>query len=377
LKNFTYLEKTEHIYIATSKTYASKNIFKIGKAKDCASRLCSYNTGKHSDDLNYFCYIHKCYNSVYLESLINSFLYQYRDKHSAEVFIINYKHLEKIVKYICEKYDNITDYFNTEIIQNIDNIATEAYIIPDPILEKHETKPKKSNFGESSIIFNKDIDNIIYLDENYLKENDLLCSDLQYYLNNNNSYYIIQKPNINANRNNKMYILDCYICNKCYKKFKAIDELKSHFNRISDCSLYISLLKQDSNNPQIYIYKHPNTGFEYKYYCLLNYEKKRIIYYCNTCHSKFNYKNNMLSHFDRKYDCNDTKWNSTKSENVITDIKYYNNMIENPYYQIYDKDMNIWINVCNICKKKSKWNSFMKEHFNRKNKCKVIITSDK
>jgi len=377
LKNFTHLEKTEHIYIVTSKTYAAKNIFKIGKAKDCTARLCSYNTGKHSDDLNYFCYIHKCYNSVYLESLINSFLYQYRDKHSAEVFIINYKYLEKIVKYICEKYDNITDYFNTEIIENLAEIASEEPIIPKSILEKQETKPKKSNFGKSSVIFNKDIENMIYLDEKYIEENNLICSELQYYLNNaNNPYYIIQKPNISANKNNKMHVLDCYICNKCYKKFRAIGELKSHFNRISDCDLYVLLLSQDSNNPKIYTYKKPDTEFEYKYYCLLNYEKQRIIYYCNTCHSQFNFKNNLLSHFDRNYDCSDTKWNSNKSENIVTDMKYFNNIIDNAYYQIYDSEMQIWMNVCNKCKKKSKWGTFMKEHFNRLNKCKDIITKE-
>ncbi len=272
LKHFTKLEKKENVYAATSKTYAAKNIFKFGKAKDCTSRLISYNTGRHADDLNYFCFIHPCYNSAMLEQLINSFLYQYRDRHSAEVFIINYKYLEKIVKFICEKYDEITDFFNSEIIEKISEIATELPIIPEQItVLPNFKKDRKSNFGKSSIIFNKDLENKKFTDKEYIKENNLICSELQYYTNNiDKQYYIFSKPNLIPQKNNKSYLLDFYLCNKCYKSFKAIGELKSHFNRISDCNIYVSLLNQDNENPTIYTYIRPESKTEYKYHCILN-----------------------------------------------------------------------------------------------------------
>ena len=377
LKNFTLLEKTEHIYIVSSKTYAAKNIFKVGKAKDCSARLCSYNTGKHSDDMNYFCYIHKCYNSAMLESLINAFLYQYRDKHSAEVFIINYKYLESVVDFICNRYDDITNYFNNEIISNLSTIAMECPIIPEPILEQKIQKDKKSNFGKPSVIFKKDIDNMKYLDDNYIKENDLECSELQYHLNNTNSpYYIFTKPNINAKKNNKMRVLDFYMCSKCYKIFKFIGELKSHFNRISDCDIYVVVLNQDNDNPHIFTYVQPDSQTEYKYYCLINEEKQRLIYYCNICHSKFHHKHHIVSHFGRTYGCKDSKWSSNKTGNNVTEIKYYDNNIENAYYQYYDENNKLWMYVCNRCKKESKWSSFRKEHFSRKTKCKEVVNAD-
>ena len=375
LKHFTKLEKRENVYAATSKTYAAKNIFKFGKAKDCTSRLISYNTGRHADDLNYFCFIYPCYNSAMLEQLINSFLNQYRDRHSAEVFIINYKYLEKIVKFICEKYDEITDFFNSEIIEKISEIATELPIIPEQItVLPNFKKDRKSNFGKSSIIFNKDLENKKFTDKEYIRENNLICSELQYYTNNiDKQYYIFSKLNLIPQKNNKSYILDFYLCNKCYKSFKAIGELKSHFNRISDCSVYISLLNQDNENPIIYTYIRPESKTEYKYHCILNEAKQKIIYYCNKCKSKFTEKSNMVKHFDRLTDCSDTKWINKKSlvNGEKTGLKYYLNNINNEYYQYYSTEKELWINVCNRCKKESKWSTFPKEHFSRINRCKI------
>ena len=248
---------------------------------------------------------------------------------------------------------------NNEIIDKFEDMNKEESIIPNEIKIPKVNKSKNKNFGKTSIYFNKDLSNLQCLEKEYLEQNDLLCSELQYY-DENKTYYIIQKRNFNSS-NNKDYILDFYLCNLCYKKCDNKHALTMHFNRESDCTKYIKLQQQDDNNPKIHIQDINNN--KYEYYCKL--EDEIIKYFCNKCNHKFNTKSNMIEHFNSIRDC--ITFSNTK-ENPITFL-YYEDNEDYKYYKYYDKEKNKWILVCNYCKKESQYRTFLREHFNKTIRC--------
>ncbi|VVC30271.1 MSV199 domain [Cinara cedri] len=56
INNENEKKKDGYIYIATTKTYAKCNTFKIGKTNDPALRLVNFNVARNSQDLFYVCY---------------------------------------------------------------------------------------------------------------------------------------------------------------------------------------------------------------------------------------------------------------------------------------------------------------------------------
>lgn len=53
-------DKTGFIYIATTRLYASNNIYKIGRCKDVEKRMFGYQTGRSVDDLMYCVWSKEC-----------------------------------------------------------------------------------------------------------------------------------------------------------------------------------------------------------------------------------------------------------------------------------------------------------------------------
>jgi prophage antirepressor-like protein len=82
-------EKNHVVYVATTKTYALNNRFKIGGVKSLSllkSRLSTYNSGRPIGDKMYYAHIVSCVNYTHLEAKIKEVLGAHREVEDAEVY---------------------------------------------------------------------------------------------------------------------------------------------------------------------------------------------------------------------------------------------------------------------------------------------------
>ena len=152
-------KQDEFIYVATSKNYASRNIFKIGTTKLHQGRLRGYQTGRCEDDKFKYLYIMRCVSGKELEQLIFNRLrfFSYRDdkgKVLNELFEIDYHLLLNILKEF-EKFEEMStnninnyllDYYETYIETkpiNIDDYVIEN--LNEYMKNKFEITPDTSN----------------------------------------------------------------------------------------------------------------------------------------------------------------------------------------------------------------------------------------
>lgn len=135
INNVQLLEKTEYVYIATSNYYASQNIFKFGRTTNIRARIITYNTGRADEDNLYYCWIHKCHDSVSLESLVKSYLTNWQRNKHKEMYMIHYDFLYRFVEFICHNEDlqvnMINKFINTEMVNTLSILPT----IPPPLTE--------------------------------------------------------------------------------------------------------------------------------------------------------------------------------------------------------------------------------------------------
>lgn len=92
-------EEYGYIYIATTKDYNQKNIFKIGSTVNLTKRLCSYNTGRLTEDKYYYLWDLRCTLWSDLEKHIHRLLTPLKEGN--ELYCLNYESLKKLIEHIC------------------------------------------------------------------------------------------------------------------------------------------------------------------------------------------------------------------------------------------------------------------------------------
>jgi len=118
--------KMEWVYIATTSVYASERVFKIGSTTRLSSRISSYNTGRPQEDVYYYCWVVKCYNSKDVDYHIQKLLSEFKHRDGAELYCgINFRDLKDIISYIVENYDRSVDYISNFIRYRLDKSLDE------------------------------------------------------------------------------------------------------------------------------------------------------------------------------------------------------------------------------------------------------------
>ena len=136
MKRITIKEnKTEWIYIATTKFYSQERIFKPGSTIRLSSRIGPYNTGRPSEDSYYYCWAMKCYNSKDVDYHIQKLLADFKHKDNAELVVgIKFSDLKNILTLIVQNYDASVDYINNYIRNRMD-ASLEEEDEPTPRLD--------------------------------------------------------------------------------------------------------------------------------------------------------------------------------------------------------------------------------------------------
>lgn len=91
----------EEVYIASTLTYESKGIYKIGKSEDSKRRLKSMNTSRLPDDEMYLCHVARCYDALKTEKTIHDLLHKFRVVKYREFFKLDLAVLTTIVDNVC------------------------------------------------------------------------------------------------------------------------------------------------------------------------------------------------------------------------------------------------------------------------------------
>lgn len=127
--------KLEWIYIATTQVYSMERLFKVGSTTRLSSRISGYNTGRPLEDIYYYCWVVKCYNSKELDYHIQKLLVDFKHRDNAELYCgIKFGDLKAIVSFIVENYDASIDYINTFIKTRLD-ASLEEEDEPPPRLD--------------------------------------------------------------------------------------------------------------------------------------------------------------------------------------------------------------------------------------------------
>ncbi len=114
-------KKLEWIYIATTKLYSLERLFKIGSTTRLSSRISGYNTGRPKEDVYYYCWVTKCYNSKDLDYHIQKLLVDFKHRDNAELYCgIKFSDLRDIVTFIVNNFDASIDYINNFIKTRLD-----------------------------------------------------------------------------------------------------------------------------------------------------------------------------------------------------------------------------------------------------------------
>lgn len=95
-------QKNHVVYIATTKTYAFNNRFKIGGVKAMSllkSRLSTYNSGRPVGDKMYYAHVVSCVNYTHLEAKIKEILGAHREVEDAEVYNLHYNDVKFFVDF--------------------------------------------------------------------------------------------------------------------------------------------------------------------------------------------------------------------------------------------------------------------------------------
>ena len=95
---------TPVIYIVTTKSLAGRNLFKIGRSSNFKGRLSDYNSINSIDEPCYCVYIKGCKNEVLIEYIIKYKLYQFREKNTKEIHVINYNFAVDIIDMIINSF---------------------------------------------------------------------------------------------------------------------------------------------------------------------------------------------------------------------------------------------------------------------------------
>ena len=131
-------ERNEIVYIATTKTYAASNRFKVGSVKSVdllKSRLATYNSGRPVEDRMYFCFIVECTRSLHLENRIKEILGDYIDgDKTTEVYVMHYSDLKFFVHLIATNYNDEVELHDVKLEDITIHLLTLEPEIPEALI---------------------------------------------------------------------------------------------------------------------------------------------------------------------------------------------------------------------------------------------------
>ena len=130
-------EKTQVIYIATSRNYARQNRFKPGgveSVEKLASRFSTYNSRSAAGDEWYYSDTFLVADYRQIESRLKDLLGRFRDKKGKEIYILHYTNMRYIVEYLCQHYNDEIDDVNAKLTEFISNLNSHHLrpIVPPP-----------------------------------------------------------------------------------------------------------------------------------------------------------------------------------------------------------------------------------------------------
>jgi prophage antirepressor-like protein len=130
-------EKNHVVYVATTKTYALNNRFKIGGVKSLSllkSRLSTYNSGRPVGDKMYYAHIVSCVNYVHLEAKIKEVLGAHREVEDAEVYNLHYNDVKFFVDFLSTRYNEEIDLHDEKLDQLVSNVLNLKPVVPEPLV---------------------------------------------------------------------------------------------------------------------------------------------------------------------------------------------------------------------------------------------------
>lgn len=125
-------KKDGSVYIATTQQYAQQNRFKVGHTPNLRARIYAYKTGRLGrNDEMYPCDSFDSYNRKLLYEIIKNKLRSVWEHPKHEMYTLHYTPLHQIVKYICKKDGELSDFLN-EVMENVHNYDEAEPVIPEP-----------------------------------------------------------------------------------------------------------------------------------------------------------------------------------------------------------------------------------------------------
>ena len=130
-------EKTQVVYISTSRNYANQNRFKVGGVESVAKltpRLSAYNGRSASGDEWYFSDVFLVADYRQIETRLKDLIGTFRDKKGKEIYVLHYTNINYIVRYLCEHYNDEVDEVNSKLAEFISNLHPHNLrpIVPEP-----------------------------------------------------------------------------------------------------------------------------------------------------------------------------------------------------------------------------------------------------
>jgi prophage antirepressor-like protein len=162
-------EKNQIIYIVTTNAYARQNRFKIGGVKSrnlLRGRLATYNSGRPVGDKMYYAYITETVEYHHLEQRISKVLGDHKDATDAEVYILHYDSLFRLVEYLADRFDEEIEHHKALFQKLIKETIEKQPTVPVPlILNGAEYKKYKDGVAVSTQVLDFD-----EMDENAKRE---------------------------------------------------------------------------------------------------------------------------------------------------------------------------------------------------------------
>lgn len=127
----------QRIYILFNRLDAAANVFKVG---GCASqellraRLSTYNSSQANDNLYSFAAVWPCHNFSHVEARIKQILGEFRQQNKAEVYLMHYTCLHRIIDFIVNHYNEENEETNLFIRDMVATMTKLEPVIPEAIV---------------------------------------------------------------------------------------------------------------------------------------------------------------------------------------------------------------------------------------------------
>jgi hypothetical protein len=173
------LPKTQVVYIATSRSFANQNRFKVGGVESLEkleSRLCTYNSRSSTGDLFYYAEWFLVHKHSDIETRLGNLLGKFREKRNKEMYVLNYAKLLQILEYIVNHYNEETDEINDHLAELIASLDPKMVpFVPEARCLK-SIKIKSVGHPDVKIEANTDLEIVQKLEEYFTKMDSQVTS---------------------------------------------------------------------------------------------------------------------------------------------------------------------------------------------------------